>query len=750
MAKKRIIAYFMHEAEQAEAARLMTNSQMTESYVIGDIDETEIAALESKGIVCHEIAKPRKPETPGIVFETRAAGAAFGVGGPAAALPPQTRSARPGAPLVYLIQLRGPLLEDWRAQLASAGVTLLESVPPDAYTARLTTAQLASVSQQPFVEGVTEYGPRETGPAIVLESVAPPAPGLGRNLQMLTFDVRLHEESDRDVVLQWLNDHHVAVAGASGRKIRLYVLETSSIPDDLAALAEVAQVERFVPPQLFNDAARALMGIDAIAGNPGGGLNLTGQGQIVGIADTGLDAAHPDFAGRIAGLVARGRIGDSSDPHGHGTHVAGSVLGDGSASGGTLRGAAPAAKLFFQSVLDAQGGLGGLPLALGDLFEEAYQAGARIHNNSWGSATASLYTMNASEVDEFIAKRRDMLVVISAGNAGTSASPQKAQQGFVDWLSIGSPASCKNALVVGASRSNRAQGGFSQMKYRDVWPQVHPNAPIADETVSGNPEAVAAFSSRGPCDDRRIKPDVVAPGTDIASTKSSAAPLKNFWGPYPNTSQYAFMGGTSMAAPLVAGTAALLREYFATVGTASPSAALLKATLINGARWLTGADSIADHPSCPNYHQGFGCVDLKTTIPNPTQPGLRLETIDTWQTPNLQFVRTGQRQRYAFKVTGKMPLRMCLAWTDLPARGTQNSLAFIVQGPSNERWVGNTGLLGALTTPDPDNNVHILRIEAPPAGDYLVQIFARNLLKPPQDFAFVTSGDLATALTKVP
>ncbi len=547
-----------------------------------------------------------------------------------------------------------------------------------------------------------------------------------------------------------MNTHHVPIAGTSDRKIRFYALETSSIPDELAALAEVAQVERFIPPTLYNDVARELMGIEAVTATPGSALNLTGQGQIVGVADTGLDASHPDFAGRIEGLVALGRIGDSSDPHGHGTHVAGSVLGDGTASGGKLRGAAPGAKLFFQSVLDAQGGLGGLPLDLGDLFEQAYQAGARIHNNSWGSATASLYTMTSSEVDGFVAKRRDMLVVISAGNEGTSAQPRKAQPGFVDWLSIGSPASAKNALVVGASRSKRNDGGLSKMKYRDVWPRVHPNAPIADETVSGNPEALAAFSSRGPCDDRRIKPDLVAPGTDIASTKSSAAPLQNFWGPYPNTGQYAFMGGTSMSAPLVSGLAALVREYLVAHGVPNPSAALLKAMLINGTRWLTGTDALADHPTCPNYHQGFGCVDLTMTIPHPGVPALRLETIDTWQTPALQFARTGQRQRYAFRVTGAMPLRMCLAWTDLPARGTQNSLAFMVQGPSNERWVGNTGLLDQLATPDPDNNVHILRLDTPPPGDYLVQIFARNLLKPPQDFAFVVTGDLSSGLTLLP
>jgi iron(III) transport system substrate-binding protein len=74
--------------------------------------------------------------------------------------------------------------------------------------------------------------------------------------------------------------------------------------------------------------------------------------------------------------------------------------------------------------------------------------------------------------------------------------------------------------------------------------------------VSGDPKAMAAFSSRGPCDDRRIKPDVVAPGTDIVSTRSATAPLSHFWGPHQNA-KYAYMGGTSMAAPLVAGFKAL-------------------------------------------------------------------------------------------------------------------------------------------------------------------------------------------------
>ncbi len=120
-------------------------------------------------------------------------------------------------------------------------------------------------------------------------------------------------------------------------------------------------------------------------------------------------------------MSALGRVNDASDPHGHGTHVAGSVLGSGAASGQKYRGAAPAARLFFQSLLDSKGKLGGLPLDLNDLFDEAYQQNARIHNNSWGSAVGAEYTLNSQEVDEFVANKRDMLIVISAGNEGQAA-----------------------------------------------------------------------------------------------------------------------------------------------------------------------------------------------------------------------------------------------------------------------------------------------------------------------------------------
>jgi hypothetical protein len=498
--------------------------------------------------------------------------------------------------------------------------------------------------------------------------------------------------------------------------------------------------------------ARVLLGIDSAGqSSPAAALRQTGKGQIVAVADTGLDETHPDFRGRILRVVPRGREADASDPHGHGTHVSGSALGSGKASNGKMRGVAPQAQLFFQSLLDDEGALGGLPLDLGDMLQEAYDGGARIHNNSWGSATDSYYTPNSVEVDEFVAEHRDMLVVISAGNAGTAAAPEHSKRGFVDWLSISSPASAKNALTVGASRSSRTDGAYSSITYRDEWPERFPDPPIAAEHVSGNAEALAAFSSRGPCDDRRIKPDVVAPGTDIVSARSSLAPLRNFWGPYGGDGKYAYWGGTSMAAPLVSGCAALIRQYYVETRKHQPSAALLKATIINSTRRLSAPDALADHDGLPNFHQGFGCVHMPWAIPNKTQPQLKLVFVDTWHETQRQLSGTGKFVRFEFTCAGGDWLRLCLAWTDLPGRGLQNDLDLILQHapPVGQKWSGNASLPLSLTKIDRDNNVESIRIDNPPAGKYLVQIVAKNILRGPQDFALIITGAIKGNLEQV-
>ena len=149
--------------------------------------------------------------------------------------------------------------------------------------------------------------------------------------------------------------------------------------------------------------------------------------------------------------------------------------------------------------------------------------------------------LNSLELDEFVVDHPDMLIVVAAGNDGTGCQPRFTDSGWVDLL-IEAPATA-NALTVGASRSDRALPECPS--WGQWWADDFP-PPVGDEPISGDSEAMAAFSSRGPCDEQiRIKPDLVAPGTFILSTRSVLAPTDNFWAEA--EPGYAYMGGTSVA-----------------------------------------------------------------------------------------------------------------------------------------------------------------------------------------------------------
>ncbi|MDL5502741.1 MAG: S8 family serine peptidase, partial [Candidatus Methanoperedens sp.] len=155
---------------------------------------------------------------------------------------------------------------------------------------------------------------------------------------------------------------------------------------DVAQINGVSWIEKYVQPVLMNDVAANITKTYSVRNTHG----LTGAGQIVAVADTGLDTGvnnttmHDDIEGRIVALIDLSGDGAEDDFSGHGTHVAGSVLGNGSRSGGQFRGMAPGASLVFQAAEDSNGYLTGFPSDLNDLFQQAYNQGARIHSNSWG------------------------------------------------------------------------------------------------------------------------------------------------------------------------------------------------------------------------------------------------------------------------------------------------------------------------------------------------------------------------------
>jgi subtilisin family serine protease len=719
--KRRVVTYPMHESEAAEAHSALDAVVTAEDLVIGEADSSVIDTLRSKGIVVRDLGPAER--TP--------------------SMPPSPPVAVGG---YLVVKLREPLCAPHQAALETAGLELTDRLGHRAFVGRVKEPSApGNVAVLSFVDSVKTYAtpvrrtrtarraPATGGGATApsqLAAVPSPTPEK-------TYDLFLQAAEHQPAVQAAATRRGLSILGSSPRKLRV-----SGNPADaeaLGGLEGVALVDEYVPPKLYNEHARGV-----VWPGPPPGLPLTGEGEIVAVADSGVDADHVVLRQRVLKTFAHGRAGDASDPHGHGTHVAGTIAGE----NGLQRGFAPSARLVFQSVMDAGGGLA-FPVDLGALFAEAYAEGARIHSDSWGADLDAAYAMTSFEVDAFVHEHKDMLVVVAAGNAGSaldpSEGPRRALAGFVEWGSVGAPATSKNALVVGASRSDRQQGGLSKLTYGEAYDRfVQP--PIAGELISGNPECIAAFSSRGPCNDHRIKPDVVAPGTDILSAKARTAPPANFSGVEKHDgAEYGFMGGTSMATPLVAGMAALVRQYLREKRNyAAPSAALIKAIITNGTRRLSGPDALADQQrELPNFHQGFGGVFMPTTLP--LDESYVLAFADNWQNQAEHLSRAGMRRRFRFRLRDQGPLRVTLAYTDAPGRGIQNDLSLILELPGGEKHLGNEHTPLAIFHPDPDNNVEVVRIDDAPAGEYLVAVSATTILHPPQDFALVVTGALLEA-----
>ncbi|PWR06090.1 peptidase S8 [Micromonospora acroterricola] len=253
---------------------------------------------------------------------------------------------------------------------------------------------------------------------------------------------------------------------------------------------------------------------------------FTGQGVRVAVLDTGIDAAHPDLAGRVAEARNFTEATDTRDTVGHGTHVASIIAGSGAASGGRYRGVAPDATLLSGKVCEDAGCPESAILA-GMQWAAVDQHADVINMSLGGPDTPDVDPLEAAV--ESLTAQTGALFVISAGNAGSDGS-------------VGSPSTADAALSVGAVD-------------RD--------------------DALADFSSRGPrVGDGGLKPDITAPGVEIVAARGEGTLLGD-----PVGEAYVSLSGTSMAAPHVTGAVALLAQQH--TGWA---AAQLKATLMASAK----------------------------------------------------------------------------------------------------------------------------------------------------------------------
>jgi subtilisin family serine protease len=643
-------------------------------------------------------------------------------------------------PAAYLVQVRGLVEPAWRDRAAALG-EVHGYLPVNTLVVDLTPSAAKHLAAEPFVQWIHPMLSEVKLQPLLVALAAADDPALP---DILPVTLSVYRAADVDQVAAAVTDLGLPVTGtASGRRWGWLRVEVPRARiTELAGLERVQWIEEYVAPTVANDRAATAPYLNA--GVVWNTLGLTGRGQIVAHCDTGLDLGslallHPDFTGRVVAAYDRGRPGRWDDPHGHGTHTAGSIVGNGTMSTGLFKGIAWEASLVHQSVLDSGGGLGGLPNDLNELFAQAYADGARIHSDSWGASVNGFYTDSSRQVDEFMWDHPDMLIVFSAGNDGTDANGN----GIVDGDSIGAPATAKSVLTVGAAESGRpaGSGGFSSSKWGQLWPFDYRVDPIKNDLVSapsdGTNQGMAAFSSRGPTDDGRIKPEVVGPGTDIVSTRSRAVGAGSGWGGHPNSS-YMFNGGTSMSTPLVAGAAVLVRQYFVERRDHPvPSGALLKAALMHGARSLAPGQygtgmwrEIA--ATVPDNAQGWGQVDLGGTLDPDDGTGWFFHDATNG------LAAPGAAWETVFHA-GTGTVVATLVYSDFPATAGSglklvNDLDLVLTGPDA---VVRTVYAGGG---DRTNVAEQIRFETAVAGVYTARVVAVNVPSGPQPFALIVGG----------
>lgn len=649
----------------------------------------------------------------------------------------------------FVIQFKDRISETDKATLTKQGLEAKSYLPDDALVIRgdMESAQIASLAAN--VKAVVPYQPHWK---INPQFFAANAPKNG------FIHISLIDESERKAVVQKLNILGGLRIQFVGRQ-EIIVEGSSLLVNEISQIDGIGWIEPlsiFVPlyfavdrkaqpakpAHLYNPDLKiqvreentsdgnSPLAIETLTGYESGtkvmnfeaawNRGFHGEGQVVGMADTGVNtgdiATLPrDLSGLIKGIPFGFGSGSWEDPEGHGTHVAGSVVGNGAASQGVIRGGAYQAHLVVESLWSPVAQNISFETEIDSIMQSAYDNGARIHSDSWGDKrTPGEYGAFCEQVDAYLWNHPDMLILFAAGNEGADLN----QDGIIDEGSIAVPATAKNVLTVGASKNYVLKGGLQLTlgETREASTKFNVE-PIKSSQLSDNPNGLVAFSSRGPTTDGRIKPEIVAPGSNIVSTRSHHPDAGVLWGEF--NSDYVYSGGTSMAAPLTAGAAAVVRQYLVqTRGIANPSGALVKATLMHTARDLYpgqfGFGPKQEIPKKrPNNHEGYGLVDMDAA----TKLNQETQIID-----DNEGVGLSEEKSTVVVVSGNGALRATLNYTDAPgtssaAKALVNDIDLQVISPSGQ----------VFELADRTNNSEMLDLQGLAPGNYKVVIKGINV-----------------------
>ncbi len=619
----------------------------------------------------------------------------------------------------YLVQFDGPIYSHERRALEQSGVGIEGYLPNYTYIVRMDQATRTRVEILPGVSWVGNYEPGyKLCPEIDLKD------GIPEKL-VVTLYAGIDGEAIREAV-ETLGGELLEWQATDFQTFVHIMLAPQKLPM-LVHEPQIKWVEPYHQPYVMNGKAQWVIQTWEEDNRRIWDEGITGEGQILATLDSGIRTSHNFFRDPSVPITDFGDYPNHrkiiayqkpaydpdgvitfGDEIGHGTHTAGSVLGNDQPVGGSSVniGMAPDARIYF---LDGGGGGGGIihAVSLEYSFSIAYDGnsagGARIISNSWGSQTTRAYDKSCVESDQTMWNRPDYLVMFSAGNNPPSTY-------------TGSPANAKNVIAVGGCMNGTAANFY--------W--------------SG--------SSQGPTNDGRIRPDIVAPGKDVTSSHNSGDAAEVTW------------SGTSMAAPTAAGNAGLIRQYFtdgwypsgspSSQSGFNPSAALLKAMMINSVE--TDFPSIEDR--VPSNRIGWGRPKLNNVLYFPGD-ARKLAVVDFDE-----GLETGYQFLGKVNVAGSgEPIRITLNWTDYPGElyafpALVNDLNLEVVSPSGKVYRGNNfsdnvsveG--GDFDTKNPVENVFV---NSPETGEWEIHVHANNVPAGPQPFALVVTGELSTLISAV-
>ncbi|MCC6179384.1 MAG: S8 family serine peptidase [Chloroflexi bacterium] len=698
------------------------------------------------------------------------------------AVPANLRQARIGGPQLWLVQFVGPIQEAWLDDLRAMGLDVVMYMPTNAYVVWGDGDALARLDAAANKNLVIQF----TGPYHPAYRIAP------------TLQQTIATQADSTPVSVTVQFYTTKGTPQSLARLRALGGQVHRDPSTVATLTNISldlpagqiaavaswpdvfNVEPYVPPRKMDEAQGQI-----VAGNVttsgGNVVPVEGTGNylswlaskgfpttpssypIVDVVDDGIDDGtvtpiHPDFY----------ELGSKTNPDRlvYNQNCTTDAAADGGGGHGNLNiaivgaynsltgaphqdargfrldlGISPYGRLAGTKVFRNAGlwSISGCGNTYQGLVQASFDSGATFTSNSWGTNINGAYTVDSQVYDALTrdaaagtAGNQQMLHVFSAGNQGPGAN------------TLGAPGTAKNVLTVGATENVRDNGVLDGCNYAD--------GDDADDLTS--------FSSRGPTDDNRVKPDIVAPGAHVQAAASQATSYNggrvcgagDGSSYYPaGQTLYTWSTGTSHSAPAVAGATSLLYNYYGRVlkPGQTPSPAMLKALLLNAPRYLTGVDT---GDTLPSPKQGWGDVNL----------GLLFDDTFRYMVDQDRLLTaTGQQQVWGGSVTqAGRPFRVTLVWTDPPGSTTGNAF---VNDLDLEVTIGGTAYRGNVfsgansTTGgsfDTRNNVESVFLPAGVTGAFTVRVIARNLAGDAvpgnataldQDFALVISnGDAAT------